>query len=162
MFIQWGRFMRSCISILLKWLAPPLAQGGKLTLWERLLISWLFLLGLGLFMFISGIWDLPLSIPSVNHFGFYCPGCGGSRALNYLLQGQFFMALRHNMLFILMLPMLLQGSFYLFRAIISGYLPVRLYISPIFLWLLLSAVLLFTALRNIPTPALDFLRPPVQ
>lgn len=144
-------------------MAPPEPE-EKMTVVERLLLLWLFLLGLGLFLYLTGNWSARLGLGNLHlssHVGFYCPACGGTRALNLLLHGQLLSAWHHNQLFILLLPLVFYGGLALLRSLISGYPLARIYISPLYLWLLLVFALLFTLLRNIPLPVLDFLRPPV-
>ena len=152
--------MRSYFNKMINWLAPPMAKEEKITVWERLLILWLFMLGFALFLFLIGIWNIPSWLDSAIHMGLYCPGCGGSRSLNYLLQGEILLAMRLNLLFVLSLPLLVCGGIILLRSLLFGYPLTRLFIHPIGLWLMLSVIVLFTVLRNIPAPALDFLRPP--
>jgi len=157
-----GEYMKAFAEKIAEWLLPP--PGEKMPVPERLLILWLFLLGLGLFLYLTGTWrispgGLPLS--GHGHLGFFCPACGGTRALNYLLQGQYYTAWRHNQLFILSLPLLFYGGLILLRSLATGYPLTRLYISPALLWLLLSVIVIYTVLRNIPWPNLDLLRPPL-
>lgn len=155
-----GPNMRSCLYKIINRLAPPVTKGEKIAVWERLLILWLFVLGIGLFLFLIGIWSIPPWLDSAIHMGLYCPGCGGSRALNHLMQGEILLAMRHNLLFVLSLPLLIYSGIILLRSLLFAYPLTRLFIHPIGLWLMLSVIVLFTVLRNIPAPALDFLRPP--
>lgn len=156
--------MRISLYKLSRWFMASPDPQEKMTVAERLLLSWLFLLGLGLFLYLTGNWSARLGLsglPFFGHVGFYCPACGGTRALNLLLHGQLLSAWRHNQLFILSLPLIFYGALTLLRSLITGYPLTRIYIPPLYLWLLLTFALLFTLLRNIPLPALDFLRPPV-
>lgn len=41
--------------------------------------------------------------------GLYCPGCGGLRAINSLMDAEFMAALKYNPLIVIMLPLLLLG-----------------------------------------------------
>ena len=143
----------------IRWLMPPFSRAERLTVFERIMILWLFLMGALLFLYLGGFLKIGIP-PFFYHGGLYCPGCGGTRALEYLIQGQLRAAWRYNPLFILMLPLLLYGGFNVFRSLVSGYPLSRINIPPVLLWLLLTVILLFTVLRNIPAPALDFLRPP--
>lgn len=157
-----GVFMKAIAEKLSEWLIPP--PGEKIPVRERLLILWLLLLGLGLLLYLTGNWRIsPGGLPLSGHgrLVFFCPACGGTRALNYLLQGQLYAAWRHNQLFVLALPLLFYGGLILLRSLVTGYSLTRLYISPVLLWLLLALIVLYTVLRNIPWPALDLLRPPV-
>ncbi len=155
--------MRTYLYKLSRWIIPPSPPEEKMTALERLLLLWLFLLALGLFLYLTGILSVRLGLGNISlsgHLGFYCPACGGTRALNLLLQGQLLSAWHHNQLFILSLPLIFYGGFHLLRSLVTGYPLTRIYISPNWLWLLLATAVLFTLLRNIPLPALDFLRPP--
>ena len=83
--------------------------------------------------------------------GVYCPGCGSTRALRALGRGDFWAALRYNPLtiaIIFALPLLLvlrQAKFRVaYRRFAVGACIV---------------IITFFILRNIPIPALDFLRP---
>ncbi|MBQ8285684.1 MAG: DUF2752 domain-containing protein [Thermoguttaceae bacterium] len=84
--------------------------------------------------------------------GIYCPGCGSTRALRALLEGDFFAALRYNPFSIaafFALPVLLVLARPKFRAVYY-----RLGV------VVCAVVLVFAVLRNVPSPAFDFLRPP--
>jgi len=91
--------------------------------------------------------------------GLYCPGCGTTRAFHALVHGDFAAALRDNLFFAALLPVILWllaietgGAFF-------GWRP-RLRPAPAaLLWTLLAALIAFTVLRNIPIPAFEFLRP---
>ena len=85
--------------------------------------------------------------------GIYCPGCGSTRALRALVGGDFLAALRYNPLTIAVLfliPLLFIFNRPKFRAVYR-----RLAV------VICVAVIVFFALRNVPLPAFDFLRPPV-
>lgn len=45
--------------------------------------------------------------------GYYCPGCGGTRAIAALLHGQLFRSFLYH-------PVVLYGAFLLFRVLISS------------------------------------------
>ncbi|MDR1881409.1 MAG: DUF2752 domain-containing protein [Prevotella sp.] len=94
--------------------------------------------------------------------GLECPGCGGQRALHFLLHGDIPEALRYNVFFVVAAPFL--AYFY--------YMAVKVYIlgqkkrlksfvfSPRFGYTLLIAVILFFILRNIPVRPFTCLVPP--
>lgn len=84
--------------------------------------------------------------------GIYCPGCGSTRALRALFEGDFFAALRYNPLsvaFLFALPFLLVLRRPQFRPLYY-----RLAVA------VCVVILVFTFLRNVPSPTFEFLRPP--
>lgn len=90
--------------------------------------------------------------------GFYCSGCGSSRALRSILHFDFYQALRYNAIFTFALPFLaayfgaLAISFIRFgEDRISKKIPLWL------VWVFIAAAILYGVLRNIP--AFDFLAP---
>ncbi len=92
--------------------------------------------------------------------GFYCPGCGASRALRSVLHLELYQALRYNVMVTLALPF---AAAY-FAALAYSYIRYgedrvsrRVPSGP--LWWALAAVLLFGVLRNLPW--FSFLAPTV-
>ena len=90
--------------------------------------------------------------------GFYCSGCGASRALRSILHLDFYQAIRYNAVFTAAFPMLaayfsaLSISYIRFgEDRISRKIPVK------FLWIIIGAAILYGILRNIPP--FDFLAP---
>lgn len=81
--------------------------------------------------------------------GWYCPGCGATRAAYQLLHGHPLRALHDNALFVLMLAALAaQGAWWVVKKIRNQ--PAALFVSPKMLWALLFIALVFTGLRNLP------------
>ena len=81
--------------------------------------------------------------------GFYCPGCGGTRAVYQLLHGHLLRALHDNALFVLTLTGLTaQGARFVVQKIRNR--PAAFTVSPIMLWAFLVTVFVFTVLRNLP------------
>ena len=83
--------------------------------------------------------------------GFYCSGCGASRALRSILHLDFYQAIRYNAIFTAALPLLiayfsaLAISFIRFgEDRISGKIPVKI------VWVFIGIALLYGILRNIP------------
>lgn len=101
-------------------------------------------------------------IPCMFHqfTGFYCSGCGASRALRSILHLDFYQALRYNAIFTIGLPVLavyfcgLAVSFIRFgKDKMSGKVPMTV------IWVIVAVALLYAVLRNIP--AFSFLAPTI-
>lgn len=85
--------------------------------------------------------------------GFHCPGCGATRALGLLAQGDFLAALHHNALVVLLLPWLVW-EFLAGPRVGSGAWP---------RWgvvLLVLVLVAFGVLRNVPVAPWVYLAPP--
>jgi uncharacterized integral membrane protein len=93
--------------------------------------------------------------------GLHCPGCGGQRALHYLLHGEFLKALRNNILFVTGLPVLI----YMYWLVVEtwGMKKCRntngFFYSTMFAKIVLIILLLFFVLRNIPFVPFIYLAP---
>ena len=89
--------------------------------------------------------------------GFYCPGCGGQRALHAILHGHFLKAMDFNLLFVLLLPFIIYFMF----AFISG----KKYSTGSFIYksnfslTIAIVVVSFWILRNIPVAPFSWLAP---
>ncbi|CAM3973764.1 DUF2752 domain-containing protein [Nocardiopsis rhodophaea] len=85
--------------------------------------------------------------------GTFCPGCGTMRAVNALTNLDLFGALRMNILTIALLPFMAYSYakwvYYSFRPPTG---PVKA-AHPVWLWLLLGAILAFWVVRNLPFAA---------
>jgi hypothetical protein len=79
--------------------------------------------------------------------GLYCPGCGTTRMLFYLVHGHPLEALQYNPLSMLVLPIVLYS---LVRKSFAFKLPGLPKVSPRWLAAFAFAVVLFTVARNIP------------
>jgi hypothetical protein len=82
--------------------------------------------------------------------GLDCPGCGGTRAFWYVLNGDLPAAARHHIMFVFVLPFLL----YLYlawagRHLFGWRLP-ELRVTPTMLGVFLGGWMLFSVLRNLP------------
>ncbi|MCL2304448.1 MAG: DUF2752 domain-containing protein [Planctomycetaceae bacterium] len=91
--------------------------------------------------------------------GLFCPGCGATRAVHFLLRGDWKTSLHYNPLVLLFLPILLLLLFQWFYEIIRQKnfhhpLKVKLYFG------IVIVVILFFVFRNIPLTGFDILRPP--
>jgi hypothetical protein len=99
-------------------------------------------------------------IPCMFHqvTGFYCSGCGASRALRSILHFDFYQALRYNAIFTLCLPLF---AVY-FTSLSVSYIRfgkdrVSEKISMKIIWIFIALALIYGVLRNVP--ALSFLAP---
>jgi Protein of unknown function (DUF2752) len=89
------------------------------------------------------------SCPVYTMLHLYCPGCGGTRALAALLQGQFAQAVHFNPVFVGLLPFLLVFlALSYWRAIYSDKFQWPA-ISDSWLKLLLALIFVFTVVRNL-------------
>lgn len=86
--------------------------------------------------------------PSLTLTGFYCPGCGSLRAVNSLTRLDFAGALNMNPMIFFAVPVLIYLWVRWLRTSITG--KTRSLGAPIYLWLILSAVVAYGILRNIP------------
>lgn len=98
--------------------------------------------------------------PTRRYFGFYCPGCGSTRAAHDLLHGQFGSAFANNPagvglgtpVVVWLVAMLLLGA-------TRGY-AWRIRTPATVGWWVTILLVLYMAARNIPIKSLDCLRPP--
>ena len=90
--------------------------------------------------------------------GFYCSGCGASRALRSVIHLDFYQALRYNAIFTLALPLIavyfgaLVLSYIRFgKDKISEKIPMKI------IWVFIAVAVLYGILRNVPV--FSFLAP---
>ena len=137
-------------------MSPPRVKGK----WPR----WVLLIPLSIMLLAIAPW-LSERMPSClfhEKTGLFCPGCGATRAALDLSNGDWFGAMRNNVLFVSSLG--LSGVWILVSAVSEKFPEVkklrvfrfRLW----FLWWILATLITFTLLRNIPV--MDFLRPVSQ
>jgi len=92
--------------------------------------------------------------------GYYCPGCGATRATHHLLHGRLLKALDENALWVLSLPLVLYGAASEVRRAWCGRpLPGDIARQR---WLILgfgAVVVLFGLLRNLPGEPFEWLAP---
>lgn len=92
--------------------------------------------------------------------GLYCPGCGSQRALSALLHGNIMESMNDNFLAMLSLPVLVfSASVYSLNFFREKKLKQSIFYKTWFVWTVLSAVILFTILRNIPAFPFSMLAP---
>lgn len=80
--------------------------------------------------------------------GFYCPGCGNTRALYHLIHGDFLLSLRNNCL-------LIPAMFSVVIALIFPGLALKRSVC----YTVLTVTVLFFILRNIPISPFNLLAP---
>lgn len=88
--------------------------------------------------------------------GFSCPGCGTTRALWYLLHGHLLLALGENALSILLLPYVLYD---LGATLTRRWRTISSQLPPWSVWAVLTAIILFSVLRNVPMSPFTLLAP---
>jgi hypothetical protein len=81
--------------------------------------------------------------------GYYCPGCGGLRAVHDLIHGDFAAALSSNLLVVLAVPVVIALWLDWTRNRLSGRAS-RVRIPGGLAWSLLVVLLAFWGLRNLP------------
>ena len=90
--------------------------------------------------------------------GLLCPGCGALRALHQLLHGHLATAFRFNPMLVVSLPVFFWLGVRHCRRIAANQ-PAAVALHPLWLWLVLTAVLVVSVLRNLPGPLFALLRP---
>lgn len=81
--------------------------------------------------------------------GYYCPGCGLTRAITSLLKGQLYQALRYNSIVFIDIPIILFLE--IFGRLFGKNNKKIKWISNIFLIILLIITIMYGVLRNIPS-----------
>jgi hypothetical protein len=90
--------------------------------------------------------------------GLLCPGCGALRAMHQLLHGHLVSAFRFNPVLVVSLPIAAWlGAWYVWQKARNE--PAALGLRPLWLWLILAAVLVVSVLRNLPGAPFALLRP---
>jgi hypothetical protein len=90
--------------------------------------------------------------------GLLCPGCGALRATHQLLHGHLAAAFHFNPMLVVSLPF----SFWFgarFAVQKARNQPLSFGLRPVWLWLVLAAVLVVSVLRNLPGAPFALLRP---
>lgn len=112
----------------------------------------IFLIAIGI-LYIFVLYKYNIGIPCIFHkfTGFYCPGCGGNRAIISLMQLDFYKAIRYNLLITIFISVFFINCF--FKYIFNK----QIKYSNLFWDIILIITILFAILRNIPD--LYFLAP---
>ena len=103
--------------------------------------------------------DLYPPCPFLALTGFYCPGCGTLRALHQLARGHPLAALDLNPLMMLVLPFIAYFLASHAMLAVTGRPLRKFFVRPVFIWVLLGAVLVYWLLRNIPAYPFTLLAP---
>lgn len=104
-------------------------------------------------------WGLPLC-SFYRLTGWYCPGCGVTRATHDLLHGHLLAALRNNAFWIGLMPVALYAAASEARRMAGGRpLPGDLARQAWFYWTVATLAIVFLALRNLPTFPFTLLAP---
>lgn len=82
--------------------------------------------------------------------GLYCPGCGSTRALHYLLHGELGRAFRMNGFMVLSLPLLLWSFTRWLRYRVWGHVPRPVPYAALLTRMVALAIMAYFVLRNIP------------
>lgn len=82
--------------------------------------------------------------------GYDCPGCGGTRAFFYLLQGNLPAAARHHLVFVFVLPFLAYAYLVWAANLVFGWRLPQLRPGPGAVGILLGSLGVFAVLRNLP------------
>ena len=90
--------------------------------------------------------------------GLFCPACGSQRAFSELLHGHILSAAQNNLLFVLALISTLT-LFLRYIWLISKNKTFHFKIQPRYLWMILTCIICFWIIRNIPLKPFSFLAP---
>ncbi len=91
--------------------------------------------------------------------GFYCPGCGTTRALHQLMHGNLGAALRLNPLTLLLLPVLAYSWLSFTLEVFKGKALPNIFGARLITALLIGTTVAFAVLRNIPNYPFTLLAP---
>ena len=97
--------------------------------------------------------------PFLSLTGCYCPGCGTLRSLHVLLRGDVASAIGYNVLTVLSLPVIAYSFGTGAMRAFGLKAPRPVFVSPVWIWALLAAVVAFWVLRNVPVAPLTVLAP---
>lgn len=107
---------------------------------------------LGTFVKVTGFNPLQLLGPCLLHAlsGYYCPGCGGTRAVKFLLQGQLLKSFCYHP--IVLYAVVLGGWFMISQTIervSRGKIRIGLHFREIYMWLALAIIIINCLVKNL-------------
>lgn len=105
--------------------------------------------------------NMPRS-PFLSLTGYYCPGCGSTRAAFSLLEGNWRGAIGYNPIWILAIPLLIYLVYVQIRVLIApASVPIKghTYAPPWLLWGFITILFLYWIARNIPFYPFTLLAP---
>lgn len=107
---------------------------------------------LGTFVKVTGFNPLQLLGPCLLHAlsGYYCPGCGGTRAVKFLLQGQLLKSFCYHP--IVLYAVVLGGWFMISQTIervSRGKIRIGLHFREIYMWLALTIIIINCLVKNL-------------
>ena len=129
--------------------------GGKRDLETELFHIGLTVLAAGTTAWVLSGFLPPIRLPEIPCFfssvlGFYCPGCGGTRAVYALLQGQF---VRSLVLHPIVPYTAVIGGWFMFSQTVErlsrGRLKIALHFRDVYLWTALGLILLNVLVKNL-------------
>ena len=115
-----------------------------------ILISFLII-----YFILSELLDVGIPCLFYEITGYYCPGCGITRLLFFLLKLDFYQAFRYNPLIFILI--IITGIYWLVKFILKKFMNISIEIPNYVYYILLVIVIIFGILRNIPM--FDFLSP---
>ena len=115
-----------------------------------ILISFLII-----YFILSELLDVGIPCLFYEITGYYCPGCGFTRVLFFLLKLDFYQAFRYNPLIFILI--IITGIYWLVKFILKKFMNISIEIPNYVYYILLIIVIIFGILRNIPM--FDFLSP---
>lgn len=130
---------------------------------ERLTAWFFVIIGLGALFYLSyqplrALIPMP-PCPLYGLTGILCPGCGSTRALITLLNGDLAAAWRFNPMMVVFLPVLLWGAVSQIWIAATGKTLSRIALPAVTGWFILVILILYGIMRNIPSPVFEVIRP---